>query len=275
MATEDITLKVKDKYGFLPTSVWHLGKDPTLDLFVKDDSAARTCKRGEGSFLPNYKLSRFNPKLASRAIGYWSNPNDLIFDPFAGRATRGFVANSLKRNYLGIEISEVTFANVKEAYGELVGCQKSFGFEPRCNLTLIKGDGCERCEELSDESVDLVFTCPPYWNIERYESCEGQLSDCKTYKEFLSRISSCLKECYRVLKPEHFSVWVVSDFRRGHFYCLHKDIIDLHLQNGFELHDIVISVLNSPFVSFKAAFNDREKYTGKTHEYILVFKKPR
>ena len=57
------------------------------------------------------------------------------------------------------------------------------------------------------------------------------------------------------------------------FYCFHQDLINIHLKNGFVLWDIIINVLNSQFVAFKAGFNDKYKYTGKTHEYILVFKK--
>ena len=87
----------------------------------------------------------------------------------------------------------------------------------------------------------------------------------------LQRVS--IKEGNRVLKEDKYSIWVCSDWRNGRFFCFHQDLINLHLERGFVLHDIIINVLNSPFVAFKAGFNDKYKYTGKTHEYILVFKK--
>jgi len=168
----------------------------------------------------------------------------------------------MNRNYIGCEVSPTTCEKTRKVL-EKMG--KEF--------TLLNKDGCEYHEEIDDGKVDLVFTCPPYWKLERYEHCDNQLSDCKTYQEFKNKIYDCLSECNRVLKDNKFSIWVVSDWRNAGFYCFHKDIIDAHLHTGFELWDIIINVLNSPFVAFKAGFNDRYKYTGKTHEYILVFKK--
>ena len=261
---------VKEKYGFLPTSVWHIPKKNKVYDIFKDDGIPRTNKRTDKSFLPNLKLSEFNPNVAERVIKYWSEEGDIVFDCFSGRATRGLVSIMNKRNYIGYEISPVTYNWVKK---QIDGFNCNRLVENKYKFDLRLGDGCEYHSEIEKESIDLIFTCPPYWNLEKYESCEGQLSDCKTYKEFLISIYACINECYRILKQNKFSVWVVSDFRRNGYYSLHEDIINIHRENGFVLWDIVINVLNSPFVSFKAGFNDKQKYTGKTHEYILIFKK--
>ncbi len=265
-------VSVKEKYGFLPTSVWHLTKDNTLSKFFKDNSPSRTKKRGSGSFLPNYKLSEFNPNVAERVIKYWSEKGDLVFDPFAGRATRGLIARKLERYYLGCEVSKVTFDWVIRTLDKLDKSRLQTRKKEE-DFILLNQDGCGYHQELEDNDVDLVFTCPPYWKLERYEHCENQLSDCKTYELFINKIYDCIQECHRVLKDDKFSIWVVSDWRNDGYYCFHKDIIDAHIKCGFQLWDIVINVLNSPFVAFKAQFNDNQKYTGKTHEYILVFKK--
>lgn len=265
---------VIQQFGFLNTSVWHLTKNPTLTLFLKDNSEARLIKRSNNSFLPGYKFSEFNPELARRIIKYWSEPGDTIYDSFPGRGTRGSVAFSLQRSYIGTEVSYSVFREVSKAYGFLCTSQLNPNPCHRLDLSIFHDDGCKRHHYIFDESIDMIFTCPPYWNLEKYESCTGQLSDCKSYEEFLEKIEDCVKECYRVLKPGKFSVWVVADFRRKKFYCFHGDLINLHLKNGFLLWDVVINVLNSPFVSFKAQFNADMRYTSKTHEYVIVFKKP-
>lgn len=257
-------VSVKEKYGFLPTSVWHLDKDHVINKLYKDEGDTDKKRRSSKSFLPNYKFSSFNPNVADRVLTYWTEEGDVVFDPFAGRTTRGIVALYMCREYIGCEISKTTYDKTK------LDLAKTFQ-----DFILLNEDGCKYHKEIKNESCDLVFTCPPYWKLEKYESCEHQLSDCKTYGEFMNKINDCLKECHRVLKKDKFSIWVVSDWRQKGYHCFHKDIIDAHLKNGFELWDIVINILNSPFVSMKAAFNDNYKYTGKTHEYILVFKKIR
>ena len=48
----------------------------------------------------------FPERLARDHIISWSNPGDLVFDPFLGSGTTAKMALSEGRNYLGIEISE-------------------------------------------------------------------------------------------------------------------------------------------------------------------------
>lgn len=48
----------------------------------------------------------FPEQLAQDHIISWSNPNDIILDPFMGSGTTGKMAISTGRNYIGFEISE-------------------------------------------------------------------------------------------------------------------------------------------------------------------------
>ena len=64
-----------------------------------------------------------------------------------------------------------------------------------------------------NETADLVFTCPPYHNLEKYETAKNQLSECETYEDFMVQIQKCGKNINRVLKPGAFCVWVVGDWR--------------------------------------------------------------
>lgn len=187
----DEEILVKQKYGFLPTSVWNLTYDNRYkELEIEGKGIKRTSmiKRIE-----NYPFSMFNPSVAERVIKYWSNKGDTILDPFMGYGMRGFVARALGRNYIGYEISPKTYQQVKCKLEQTSILDKSV------SIKIILGNGCY-LNEIYDESVDMVFTCPPYWDIEKYEKVPGQLSECKSYEVFLEFINICLSNCYRVLK---------------------------------------------------------------------------
>lgn len=44
-------------------------------------------------------------------------------------------------------------------------------------------------------------------------------------------------------------------------------------KNKFQIHDIIINVLNSPFIFAAPKQNEKYKITQKMHEYIIVSKK--
>ena len=97
---------VKEKYGFLPTSVWHLDKKHPINEMFKDSGDAHRKRRGSGSFLPNLKFSSFNPNVVERVLKYWTEEGDTIFDPFAGSNVTGEVSEILKRKWISFEIVE-------------------------------------------------------------------------------------------------------------------------------------------------------------------------
>ena len=252
---------VKETYGFLPISVWHVKDNNVYDKYLVN---IETTKRSANcKYLPNLKFSRFNSKVAEQIIKYWSNEGDLILDCFMGYGIRGFVANCLNRRYIGYEISPLMYNNVKEKIKETL----------IKNMNIYLDDGC-KLNQVLNNSIDLIFTCPPYWDLEKYESVPLQLSDCSSYIVFLERLKICIQNCYRVLKNGKFVIWVISDFRKNkQYYKFHIDLIKIFEEYKFKLWDIVINVLDSPFAWCQISKCDKMKYTSKTHEYILVFKK--
>ena len=56
----------------------------------------------------------FPERLAEEQILTWSNPNDIIFDPFAGSGTTIKMAKKLNRNYIGSEIVKEYFELIKK-----------------------------------------------------------------------------------------------------------------------------------------------------------------
>lgn len=67
-------------------------------------------------------------------------------------------------------------------------------------------------EEIPDNSIDLIITFPPYFNIKDYskdgyqknnhsEKIEGQIGDINDYEKYLEELLKVWKECERVLVP--------------------------------------------------------------------------
>jgi modification methylase len=85
---------------------------------------------------------------------------------------------------------------------------------------------------LPDESVHLVVTSPPYWNLKEYaQGNKSQLGDIAEYNTFLSELDKVWAECARVLVPGGRICCVVGDVcvprkREGKHYVmpLHADI---------------------------------------------------
>jgi DNA modification methylase len=49
-------------------------------------------------------------QVIERAIELWTNPNDIVIDPFNGISSSGFVAVRMGRRYVGIELKESYFS---------------------------------------------------------------------------------------------------------------------------------------------------------------------
>lgn len=209
------------------------------------------------------KMSEFHAGLCENIVRYWSLKGAKVVDPFAGRVTRATVTTLLDREYYGYEITPNTYKRALKHFDK-----------HNINPTLYKGDGC-KLENTDNEFADLVLTCPPYYNIEQYESCDGQLSDIKGYDNFMVKMNECVKNVGRVLKPGAFAVFVVGDFRRdGGLLNFHGDLINQFKNNGMIHWDTIVMENITPFAAMQLYKVNCKRFTSKIHEYVLVFRKP-
>lgn len=257
--------KVSDQFGWLPLSIYKPTKESKLkwkDAYL-DDEMDEQRRSDSTEYLPGYTFSEFHAGLAENILKFWSLKGSKVVDPFAGRVTRAYVSKKLNRNYFGFEISPKTYQRIDNHF-------KKYGMiNP-----VINSDGI-LMKELENEYADLIFTCPPYYNIEKYESVDNQLSDESTYESFMDKIDVCISNCFRVLKSGGFACWVVGDMRSsGRYLNFHGDVINSFKKNGFNQHDIVILENISPFAALQIGKTASHRYTSKIHEYLLVFRKP-
>jgi DNA modification methylase len=244
------------------TSIWLFEKQKTDILAFKDGMAKiKNFRAVRGD---NY--SEFNPTTAKKIIKFWSKEGDTILDPFAGR-TRAEIASTMGRNYIGFEISKKAYTCINESLN------KPRLEDSKAECKIFNTD-CLNISEHLKKDVDLIFTCPPYFNIEKYESCKGQLSDINNYTEFLGELEIRLSVATTFLKKDCYVCIVVGDWRNGNLISFHKDVMNILQKLGLLFWDcIILETVTRDIAAKRVGQFLPRKYLAKTHEYLLVFKR--
>ena len=140
---------------------------------------------------------------------------------------------------------------------------------------LINGDARD-LSFLDDNSVHLVITSPPYWNLKRYNESPDQLGHIDDYEAFLFELEKVWHHLYRVLVPGGRLVCVVGDvcvarrdFGRHLVFPLHADICVSCRRIGFDNLNPIIwhKIANA---SYEVANGSR--FLGKPYEPNAIIK---
>ena len=282
---------LRDKYGWPPFSVfntisfdWQRRKDEWEVLF-KDSTVGRDVKRFNATPTNTFSargadakqaesVSEFDPYLAELMYIWFSNEGDTILDPFAGGCVRGVVASVLGRHYQGIDLNldqvvanREQYKDLQDRYTNLAGSAKYFSSDADNSLDVM-------------DQADMIFTCPPYYNLEQYTNDPRDLSRQPTYAQFLHKYSSILYKASRRLKDNSFFVIVVSEVReecrgieRSNFVGLVPDTISiLRDKCGLSYYNEIILVNNIGSLPVRAPkYFDQSRKIGRMHQNILVF----
>lgn len=155
-------------------------------------------------------VSRFDPHLAEVLYTWFCPPGGRVVDPCAGGPVRGMVAAHLGLAYLGVDLSAGQVAANRAVARGHAGDVSSLP-------SWVCGDSAEVLTGIADGTADYVLTCPPYHNRERYSNDPRDLSVMR-WAEFADTLRWIVAESVRVLRPDRFCTWVISDVRdhRGH-----------------------------------------------------------
>ena len=143
------------------------------------------------------------------------------------------------------------------------------------NIKLILGDCITEMKTLQDNSIDLIITSPPYFNLKEY-------SQWAKYDDYLLDIAKCFKELKRILKQGRHIAWNIQDNipnpsktlgRR--YYALMPDTIKIAQGFGFEWErNIIWNKNNATQIMFGSMpFPPNMIYSCVT-ESICIFRKP-
>lgn len=187
-----------------------------------------------------------------------------MFDPFAGGATRGVVAEMLGRHYIGIDLSQKQVDANQINADRLRVCPAWY-----CD------DSRNADKYIPNESADLVFSCPPYHNLEKYSDHPLDLSN-MSYSDFINAYGDIIAKSCAKLKDNRFAVFVVGDIRdsKGAYRDFISQTKSLFRNEGLCLYNDIVLLNVYGTAPMRAANNfDARRKLVKVHQNVLVFYK--
>lgn len=232
----------------------------------------------------------FPQELVFRLLAiFLSGTGKTVLDPFAGSGSTVVAAARSGHRGIGLELSAEFVAMAKRRLSELYAAA-----EPVLGVGEIwEADAHRLLEYVRPDSVDLVITSPPYWDVlSQRRSADHKpiqdyphplpparddrdLSQVKEYDQFLDKLQTIFADVRTVLRPGAHCVVVVMDLRKGgRFYPFHSDLAR-HLQEaGLTFEDLVIWDRRQEYNRLRPLGYPWVFRVNKVHEYILIFRRP-
>lgn len=188
-----------------------------------------------------------------------------IYNPFGGGVQFGFVAGAYGYEYIASEIRQ----NQCDANNKL--CSAFSG------VRWVQSDSATYVPE---GMFDLVFTCPPYYKVERYidydgNPPEGEINALSSYEAFRTALFSGYKTAIDHLNDDCFFVVMVGDSRdkNGGYHCADAETELFFKENGLAVYNKIV-YLESEFTRLahaKKTLNMR-KFPKREQKIIVAYK---
>lgn len=212
--------------------------------------------------------SIFDPVLCELAYRWFCPPSGIVLDPFAGGSVRGVVAGRLGRHYYGCDLRQEQVQANREQW-ECLSVPDSPAPTWHC------GDSQQIDSHFGDLAADLVFSCPPYADLEVYSDDPRDLST-MSYDDFLKAYRQIITRAVSMLRTDRFAVFVVGEVRAkdGVYLNFVGDTIRAFEAAGARYYNEAILVTQAGSLAIRVGkqFSTSRKI-GKTHQNVLVFLK--
>lgn len=230
-----------------------------LDKYVSEEEKEREAKKTLGA-----GVSLFDPVL-SEIICKWFTPSQgaSIFDCFAGDTQKGLVFGYCGYPFTGVELRQ-----------EQIDINNRVLEGRNLSVRYICDDGRNVANHFDPESQDLLFSCPPYFDLEKYSDLDNDASNQKSYADFIAILDTAFKSALTCLKNNRFAVIVVGDVRNkrtGCYYDFCGDIKRIMREGGAELYNEIILVETGASTALRAGRYMESRKVAKMHQNILVF----
>jgi DNA modification methylase len=208
-------------------------------------------------------------------VSFLNKPGKVVLDPFMGTGTT--LVAAAKRQHYGIGF---------EIYADFVAIatERLAPFEKKYRI--IRDSALMLEKYIDANSVDMVITSPPYWNIlnrcrtadakesRKYGSNVVDLGNIDDYDEFLDALINIMSGVHQALRAKAYCVVNVMDIRvKDRLFTLHSDLYTRLENIGFKLDDIIIWDRRNEYNNLKPLGYPYKFRINRIHEYLLIFQK--
>ena len=285
--------------------------------------------------------SNWAPQIARNLILRYSQPGDTVLDQMVGGGTTMVECRLTGRRGIGVDINPDALMltmdalnfelsalpaqetahpgpvlnGAEEPIAEAVRREPVEPSEPMLSgvegrvpaIILYEGDA-RNLDRISDGSIDLVATHPPYANIIRYsrpavrkastahlgpvlsgvaEPVEGlvegrtapiagDFSNVRSIAQYVEQMRLVVAEAYRVLRPDHYCAVLMGDTRRSrHYTPIAFRVMQAFLEAGFILkEDIIKAQWHTQTEGLWTRLSRDKNFLLIMHEHLFIFRKP-
>ena len=222
--------------------------------------------------------SVFCPVLTELVYRWFCPAGGSVLDPFAGGSVRGCVAARTGLRYTGVDLAK---AQVEEnrRQAKKIGAIAEAASAKWVPPSWVCADS-RRLHDLPavGHAYDFVFSCPPYYDLERYSEDPDDLSLAASYSDFLEGYRQIIAAALHRLAADRFCCFVVGEIRDADGFCRNfvSDTISAVQDAGARLynHATMLLPLNTLPIRASKTFNATSKL-GNCHQHVLVFYKGR
>ena len=123
--------------------------------------------------------------------------------------------------------------------------------------------------------ADLLFSCPPYADLEVYSDLKEDLST-MSHEDFFKVYEKVLKNTYNKLKNDRFAVIVTSEVRnkKGEYIRLVPNTINIMVEAGYIYYNDIILMNSVGTLPMRTGRHmNAGRKIGRRHQNVLVFYK--
>jgi hypothetical protein len=197
------------------------------------------CWQGESGFANvvtgrshNGNASVLDPVACEVILRFFTPLGGRVYNPFGGGVQMGFVTGASGYEYLASEIRQ----NQCDANNAICA--------PFENVKWVKSDSSTY---EPDGLYDLVFSCPPYYRVEKYIDYDGnpppgEINSIATYDEFRDTLFAGYKVAIDHLRDNRFIVIMTGDSRgaNGAYHCHEAETEVFLKEQGLTVYNKII-----------------------------------